>query len=738
MRIHVDKPDKQSASNLKPPAPMNQNRSTTLSLFSRISSWLFILLLLPLCSFSQGRDLELMQNLVEYSKTSAVTGREQEASAYLQSLLPKVPFKKDKLGNLYVVFGSGSPRKLIATPLDEPGYVVSEIRDNGYLRVTPVGGGHEGNLFHQFLEGHEIVIQTEDGPVIGVSTVPSSHYEGLRQIRESSKDPFTWQEAFLDIGESSSQAVAKRNVKYLDPVTYHKKVSVINNQWIAAPSVKSKAAAVALAAVINNMAEAKVKGTTVIAFTTLELINGKGLEAIINQVGPFDEIHKFNRFLDSDQVGTATLLTNNTAYGKDKKFVNVEPIGRGRTSSSTLDITSLKVYEVGLPARYASTPVEMVAISDVENLIDHWMQVIGVSKKQKMPRAIPISIKLPSYNSFTEEHAAVSALVSKYGVSEDEKQVRDFILSQLPSWAKPTVDGKGNIILNFGQGQDQLVFVAHMDETGYFVEDIQDDGRLVLKSRGGMLPWIWEAQPALIHVSEKPIQGIFEPRKDYREAKERALSNPLIVFAGFNSKTEALVAGIKPGTTTVTMPKGMIRLSENRATARGFDDRVGCAALLLSLKELNPGQLKQKVTFIWAVEEEIGLRGSTFASKNLTQIKTVYPIDTFVSSDDPYDVERFANCPLGNGAVIRVLESINFVSRENLSRVQDIASNSNVKVQYGMTAGGTDGQAFLGYGIPSIPLSWPGRYSHSPVELMDYRDMHNLVLLINAIMNKTE
>ena len=56
-----------------------------------------------------------------------------------------------------------------------------------------------------------------------------------------------------------------------------------------------------------------------------------------------------------------------------------------------------------------------------------------------------------------------------------------------------------------------------------------------------------------------------------------------------------------------------------------------------------------------------------------------------------------------------------------------------------MTAGGTDGQAFLKYDIPSVPLSWPGRYSHSPVEVMDFRDMNNLVLLIKAIMlDKTQ
>ena len=182
------------------------------------------------------------------------------------------------------------------------------------------------------------------------------------------------------------------------------------------------------------------------------------------------------------------------------------------------------------------------------------------------------------------------------------------------------------------------------------------------------------------------------------------------------------------------MPKKMIRLSENKATARGFDDRAGCAALLLSLKHLDPGLLDQKVTFVWSVEEEIGLHGASVAAANLKGANIVYPIDTYVSSADPYLGESFADCTLGNGAVIRVLESINIVSRANLKNMQSLAKENNIKVQYGMTSGGTDGQPFLGYGIPSVPLSWPGRYSHSPIEIMDYRDLNNLVLLIRAII----
>jgi putative aminopeptidase FrvX len=253
-----------------------------------------------------------------------------------------------------------------------------------------------------------------------------------------------------------------------------------------------------------------------------------------------------------------------------------------------------------------------------------------------------------------------------------------------------------------------------------------------------MLNWLWEAQPALIHVNGNPIDGVFEPRADYKTAIKRSFTEPLTVNAGFTSKNQAEEAGIREGSTTVTMPKKMIRLSENRATARGFDDRVGCAALLMSLSDINPDLLSQKVTFIWSVEEETGLSGSSFAAKNLSNATTVFPIDTYVSSDDPYSNETFANCPLGNGAVIRVLESINFISRANLKETQSLAAQNKIKVQYGMTAGGTDGQAFLGYGIPSIPLSWPGRYSHSPIEVMDYRDMNNLVLLIKALLKESK
>jgi len=163
--------------------------------------FLFSLGLLSGGELAQAQSPALLK---AYARTSAVTGREEEASRFVQSLFKTGKVQKDRLGNLVLVLGSGSPRRLLVTPLDEPGYVVSQIQPNGYLRVAPVGGGQVGPLFHQFLEGHDVRILTDTGPRNAISCVPSSHYDNLRSEPERGKAPFSWQAAFLDVGAASA------------------------------------------------------------------------------------------------------------------------------------------------------------------------------------------------------------------------------------------------------------------------------------------------------------------------------------------------------------------------------------------------------------------------------------------------------------------------------------------------------------------------------------------------------
>ena len=698
----------------------------------------YFIFFISITSYSQEsldeQKLLLIEALKEFSETNSVTGREDNASEYLKAFLKNSNLKEDKLGNLILEIGSGLPKTLITVPIDEPGYVISEIKPNGYMRFTPVGFGRVGQLYDQFMQGHEVKINSEKKYTIGVSTVPSYHFESLRKNPESKKEPFTWHEGYIDIGASSIEEVYQNGIELLDPVSLNKKPVVINDSLIAAPNIKIKAAGLALAVIAKFINKKSVKGKLVFAWTVQELINGKGIESVINQYGPFDKIYRFNRFLDSDSLGRDQIIVNEKFYKDESNIIKAKPILSFRNSASNIDFDKLKIHEIGIASKYSNSPVEMIAINDVINLISYISdsQEIQLSHYYDFPDKK--KQKKTLFKSYSEYESILGELINKYGVSTSENSVRNHIIKNLPSWAKPIVDEKGNLILTFGEGENHKVFVAHMDETGYIVNDIKNDGRLELKILGGMLPWLWEAQPATIHLRHKKITGVFEPRLDYLTSKKRKSNFPLNVNAGFLSKSEALEAGVIIGETSITMPKEMIRLNENRVTGRSFDDRVGCAALILALNKINPRELKNKITFVWSVEEEIGLRGAKYSAINLKNASIVYPVDTYVSSDDPYKDESFANAPLGNGAVIRVLESINFVSRENFKMIRKLADNNNIKTQYGMTSGGTDGQPFLSYGIPSVPISWPGRYSHSPIEIMDLRDMNSLVKLIKTII----
>ena len=116
--------------------------------------------------------------------------------------------------------------------------------------------------------------------------------------------------------------------------------------------------------------------------------------------------------------------------------------------------------------------------------------------------------------------------------------------------------------------------------------------------------------------------------------------------------------------------------------------------------------------------------------KNTTRI---YSIDTFVTSDTPLESPHFAYTPLGKGPVLRAIDNANAAPDEERSRVQRAAAAARIPLQPGLTQGATDGTVFTFWGAPNLGLSWPGRYSHSPGEVLDLRDLDMLARLVVAV-----
>ena len=337
-----------------------------------------------------------------------------------------------------------------------------------------------------------------------------------------------------------------------------------------------------------------------------------------------------------------------------------------------------------------------------------------------------------------ETEAVLKTLVESYGVSGMEAPVRDAVRRLLPPWTRPRVDTAGNLWVTAGRGEPTVVFVAHLDEVGFEVTAIGEDGILEVVRQGGIFPRLWAGRPALVHHGGRaPVPGVFLPLDTASASRDSlpppADSLPLRVDVGMTDRRRVEAMGIRIGS-TVTSPKEYVRLAGQRATGRSFDDRVGSAAQVMAVRRLDPAALKHTVIFLWSVREEIGLEGARAAAWELgLRPARVHAVDTFVSADSPLEMGTFAVAPLGAGPVARALDNSSVTPPALLDTLVAVAASRGIPLQVGTTNGGNDGSAFAEWGVPDVPIAWPIRYSHSPVEVADLRDVAYLAELVQAV-----
>ncbi len=327
------------------------------------------------------------------------------------------------------------------------------------------------------------------------------------------------------------------------------------------------------------------------------------------------------------------------------------------------------------------------------------------------------------------------------GVSGHEGPVSDFIQTRLPAGVKAGRDAMHNVWFTVGSGRPHILFVAHSDELGWTVDKVTPEGRVRVKPGGGILPQTVEARPVLIHTAKGAVPGIVSPQPGYdeRPAPGEAPAAPFTaesfdIYLGIGTEAEARALGVAEGD-TVTAKKTFTDFAPGLMATRGVDDRAGCAALLDAALRLKPETVKGRtVTFAWDVQEETGLFGAAELAKTLRP-DYVFAVDTFVSTDSPLESKRFGFLPVGQGAVVRAIDSSNITPRTEILKVLAIARKRGIPIQIGNSRGGNDGSVFLAGGAVDIPLSWPGSYAHSLIEKIDRRDLEALTDLILAIIS---
>lgn len=649
--------------------------------------------------------------LATWTALVAPPGEEAETARRLAQLLPG--WTPDEFGNLVKRSGSGAPRRVVACALDYPAYAVSQVTSDGYLRLRRVGNPQHP-LWDQFHEAQRLTIHTRFGPIAGVVAVANGHFS---QQHRADTAIVTMDDLWVDIGASSSTEAFRSGVALLDPVTAERPAWSFED-YAAGPAAGARAGC----AVLATLSQGRVtNGETIFVISQQRVFGWNTLAALLARVG---------------HIRSLTLLDAGTAAG-EPVTASARLGGSHSAVARTVRADSLRVLQPRV--RFARTLVETVWAGDLRALLGAAAVAAGVSPVPDRWVALPLdSARLlpPRRDSYRELEERWMALADLPGVAGHEHLVRAQVLAALPDWARrlAVVDSIGNVIVALGPERDSVAFVAHMDEVGFEVAALRADGYVQLRTRGGAVVSSWEGTPALLHFDPEggrvapPLRGVFVPR----DSAVRKSPGQLHAWFGLDSAT--LVArGVRPGL-SVTGYKRAARLLGSRLTGRSSDDRSGTTALLAALGRIEPASLTRKVIFVWTVQEEGGLNGARYFGERWGRgLRRVYSVDTFVSSDTPKESPHFAFAPLGAGAVLRALDNSSIVPRRERDRVIEVARRSAIPLQVGTTFGSTDGSAIQPWGPPNVGLSWPGRYSHGPAEVLDLRDLDALIRLVAAL-----
>jgi putative aminopeptidase FrvX len=706
---------------------------------------------------------DLAHDLQSLVSTPAVPGYEQPVTSILAKQLKALSPKVDSLGSITVSLGEGQPHRLIVAPVDEPGFVVSQVTSDGYLRLQRLPQLANLPLFNELHSAQPMLVGEQNGKWADAAMAgPSVH---LQPGRRNPPDMNDIENLFVDVGATTPAQVRAAGIENLSPVAIQRSLYQLANGAVAGPAVGDRFGAAALVALLRGLDATKLKGSLTVAFVTQNWAGARGLVQLLNRTNP-DELIFVGRFMPTTAVpappassGDSGVLIGldkpDAAWGslgdELKSLAGQNNIKIGSAVSgpllprSYLPLPKLpaRTVHLSVPMWWPVTPGEIVNANDVSQLV----QLIGTylggaAIKAPVETLSPIPLAAAAKVSKEPTHIDIlRRLVETYGVSDHETAVREAVKSLLPSWAKPTDGPAEDLVLDWGDPSKapELVIVAHMDEIGYEVKSILPDGRLELEDKGGGLLPFFEGHVALIHSANGAHGAVLElpdgwQKPDFKFKDER---NPQ-VFADIGAANPDDVAkfGVKVGD-FLTVPKKYEPLLGQRALGRSFDDRVGCTALIKAVWALGPQLNGRRVTFVWSTGEELGLVGAAAYARQLSAAgkapRYVFAVDTFVSSDSPIESKRFGDAITGNGFVIRAIDNSNIVPHKDVEHLLQLLAAQHIPVQYGVTGGGNDGSAFVPFGTVDVAMGWPLRYSHSAAEVVDTRDVDSLARAVTAV-----
>jgi endoglucanase len=339
------------------------------------------------------------------------------------------------------------------------------------------------------------------------------------------------------------------------------------------------------------------------------------------------------------------------------------------------------------------------------------------------------------------DFALLERLCQAPGIGGRERMIRDVVRDELaPLVDDVRVDALGNLIATRKGSGPRIMIAAHIDEIGFLVRYIDDEGFIRLQPVGGFDARVLVAQRVLVHPRDgEPIPGALQPGTKPKhllgpgEAKEITLDD---LFVDTGLPAGQVRDRISIGD-MVTLDRPTVQMGDN-VVSKALDDRLGVYVMIEAVRAAK--RSGAEVIAVATTQEEVGLRGATTAAFEL-EPDIAIALDVTIAGDIPGMPKDSAVTRLGDGAAIKVFDSSQIPNLAVIETLRSIAERENIPYQLEvLPRGGTDAGAIQRSraGVYTGTISMPSRYVHTVNETANTADIDACVDLLAAFIDQVD
>lgn len=344
-----------------------------------------------------------------------------------------------------------------------------------------------------------------------------------------------------------------------------------------------------------------------------------------------------------------------------------------------------------------------------------------------------------------ETYELFETLTQLPGAPGFEHEVRNFVREELKKYSDEVIQDRLGGIFGVKKGDEngpKVMVAGHMDEVGFMVTSITDNGLIRFQTLGGWWSQVLLAQRLQIITDNGPVIGVvgsIPPHllDESKRKKPMEIKN-MYIDIGADDKKDAEKIGIKPGQPILPICPMERMANPKKVISKAWDNRYGVGLAIELLKELKDEKTPNILYSGATVQEEVGLRGAQVAA-NMIEPDIFYALDASPANDTSGEKDAFGH--LGKGALVRIYDRTMITHRGMRDFVLDTAESNDIPYQYFLSQGGTDaGRVHMsGSGVPSAVIGICSRYIHTSASIIhvdDYEAAKQLVVALVRTTNK--